>query len=331
MRIFGWLADYSGCGYYRLMLPLRELEARGHTTAAAPTLPIGAASRYDVIVGQRVCRPGASVTWQRLAREGRTRLVLEIDDDLFRIDPTNARAAAFYTLDMLRGLARNLAVANLVTVTTDRLAARMREHTDAPVIVLPNTVDAATIRPPAERPAGPLTVGWAGSDSHAGDWAETAGPVRRWLERTPGVRMRWIGNQFAKTPPDRTDVARWAPRVEDYYATLDGLDVGLAPLATSSFNNAKSHIKVLEYWARGAAVVAAAEPPYADLVACSGGGLLVERPHEWGHALDALADPELRGHLQARGREEVERWTIQEHAARWEAAYGALVDGRAAA
>lgn len=91
MRIFYWLADYSGCGFYRCLLPGSELAKRGHDVMADGRVVPNEVKDgdCDVVVGQRICNEGATVTWQKLARAGHTKLVFETDDLLSDVDPSN--------------------------------------------------------------------------------------------------------------------------------------------------------------------------------------------------------------------------------------------------
>ncbi|WP_347177255.1 glycosyltransferase [Parafrankia sp. EAN1pec] len=174
MRVFGWAADASACGYYRLGLPLEALKARGHRTLVSTVLPAGWLDA-DIIVGQRVCMPEPSQTWQRLARDGHL-LVYEIDDNLFGLHPTNPGRRLFGDSAVQQRVRDNAAVASLVTVTTEALAQVMREI-NPNVVVLPNRIPGWLLirdRPRRQR----LTVGWAGSATHYADIAEIASPLR---------------------------------------------------------------------------------------------------------------------------------------------------------
>src|SRR5689334_15786988 len=155
-RVFGWLADIQGCGYYRIMLPLCELARRGVQTAFDSRMLADYATGSQpghitvnngddpvIIIGQRIALPAPSETWQLLARYDRYRLVLDIDDDLFHTDPANERAHAFFGDPATRRrMAENLRVADMVTVSTEPLAEQMRQYNDN-VVVIGNYVDAA--------------------------------------------------------------------------------------------------------------------------------------------------------------------------------------------
>jgi hypothetical protein len=92
----------------------------------------------DVIVGQRVCQPGATVRWQQMAREGRCALVYEIDDDLLDVDPSNGPAWSFFSRPEIRAnVIRNIVLADLVTVSTEPLADVVSQW-NRNVVVLPD-------------------------------------------------------------------------------------------------------------------------------------------------------------------------------------------------
>src|SRR5690348_444374 len=109
-----------------MILPGRALAARGHQVHVNSVLPDEWRDTADVIVGQRVCLPGPSEGWQRMARDGGRKLVFEVDDDLFSTHPTSTIAHGFFSQpDIQANLRANIEVADLVTVTTDALAERM--------------------------------------------------------------------------------------------------------------------------------------------------------------------------------------------------------------
>jgi glycosyltransferase involved in cell wall biosynthesis len=81
--------------------------------------------------------------------------------------------------------------------------------------------------------------------------------------------------------------------------------IGLAPLADTPFNRAKSPIKAMDYAAMGLAVLASDVPVYQGSLADGIGGRLVRNdPRAWYAALDWLIrDQPLRQSLGNRGRE----------------------------
>jgi hypothetical protein len=341
-NVFGWLADIQGCGYYRIMLPLCELARRGvadtafdgrmfadYATGSRPgDITVRNGDDPVIIIGQRVALPTPSETWQLLARYDRFRLVLDIDDDLFHVDPANERAHRFFGDPALRRrLGENLRVADMVTVSTEPLAVQMRQYNDN-VVVIGNFVDAAVLEYPRPEWDG-LTVGWAGSSTHAGDFAAVSPFLREFYRRRPAVRWHSFGHDYGPmTGATRRRFTRWRDIVEDQRAYCDSLrwDIGIAPLADNVFNASKSDLKAREYMAAGIAGVYSRVAPYASTVIDGETGFLASSRKEWLDALGALADDaDLRERMGEAAREQAAQFTIQGYGGQlWVDALGTL-------
>ncbi|MEV8610098.1 hypothetical protein AB0383_19600 [Amycolatopsis sp. NPDC051373] len=332
MKVFYWVADYSGCGYYRCLLPGSELAKRGHDVMAdGRVVPDEAKNgECDVIVGQRVCTEGASHTWQKLARTARgTKLVFETDDDLLSVDPSNKAAHRFYDEDMRRRYVANMAVADLVTTTTEALAERCAEI-NPNVVVLPNQVPAWLLE--HERPVANdlVTIGWRGGASHARDFGELARPLRQFLQH-PDFRDRaelhCMGADYTPRVASnhgRTRWTGWHEAVGDFLRAVD-FDLAVIPLRPSPFNDCKSDLALLEMSALGIPAVVSGYhgspyrvlKGYADPVAH-----LASRASDWTDHLRYLVDnDEAREQLGKQAREWAAGRTIEGNAWRWEEAY----------
>lgn len=327
MRIFG-MHDDSGCGYYRITVPLTELGRHGHEVKLALGKDVRAAdaAQWPLITGQRLDKHDALPLWRRL--RARSRLVYEIDDDVFSIDPVNWMAYGIYSRrDVQDAVAHAAQVADLVTVTTEPLAGVMREY-NPNVAVLPNCIPGWVCDLP--RGDRPLSVGWGGGASHAHDVAVVAWPVRRFLDRHPDWEMRLMGTDYRPTfRHDRVTFDPWVNITQDapgFYQAVDW-DIGLAPLAPGGvFNRSKSHIKALEYAARGIPVLASDCEPYRDFVIDGVTGFLIRYDHDWLKRLDELASDEaMRHEMGAAAREHARAFTIENHWQAWADAYEGIL------
>lgn len=356
MRIFGWPADWHGCAYYRVEQPLAELARRGHTIHTAPVAHGDAAEHMmaaDTLLAQRTCLPHPTARWQclrhvhnpeyqrwlttgakhhrdlveihqkALARKRRHHLVLELDDDLWQIDPSSPEAHGFYSDAGTRErLAQNVARADAVTTTTERLAERLRTL-NRNVHVVPNAIPAWMLdhEPPRRNPRL-VTIGWAGSGTHAMDWAVLDTPLKSVLGHTR-TELHVMGDwsrSWSRIPPERVRVTGWIGDVETYHQAID-FDIGLCPLADHPFNMGKSPIKALELAALGIPVIASPVGPYADFVKDGVTGLFARTPEDWKRHLKTLIhDPAARAELGAAARRYAAGWTIQAVAPLWEKA-----------
>jgi hypothetical protein len=276
----------------------------------------------DVIVGQRVCKPGPTIRWQQMAREGRCALVYEIDDDLLDVDPSNGPAWSFFSRPEIRAnVCRNVEVADLVTVSTEPLAEVMSKW-NRNVVVLPNCVPQSLLDAP--HTAGPkgLTFGWSGGMSHKLDLAEARDPVRQFLRRYPDAGLHVVGHVDPESarrcrkngctplggstpcpPSTRRSTSTWPwPRCGRHRSTARSQpsDAWRLPL--------------------GIPVIASNFGPYAEFVQHGVTGLLVSRPHEWGKHLRALLDPVTRREMSRKARELAAGHTIEANIELWEKA-----------
>lgn len=318
-RVFGWLCDHSGCGYYRVKQPFHALRNRGHDVSYDGSMPADVAlGNVDVVIAQRVVLEGPTEWIQKTARRGTVKLILEFDDDLWNIESTNAIAHSFFNLEMQERARRNLAVADVVTTTTDHLANRLSEYTTAPIEVIPNHVSSWLIDHESDRATDVLTVGWAGSATHVGDWAELSSELRRFLARNAGVELHTMGHNLAERWPHARH-SGWHDAIDDYLRSID-FHVGLAPLRPSLFNKSKSALKAMEYGALGIPVIASNCGPYAGYVQHGETGFLVDRPHEWAIYLRQLTqDPGLREEMGRKARGYVAANSlIEDNLWRWE-------------
>lgn len=337
-----WLADQTGCGQYRCLLPGEALRERGHTVTANETVNMDLIDNADVFVGQRIGKPGPSTLWQAVARdESRTaKLVYELDDDVFALadEPSNPNHRTWPSL--LGSVRANLACADAVTVSTDRLANVVSKHTSAPVYVVPNAVPDALLDKMLPLRTHPRALGWSGSATHDGDWAHdnNAGRIVNWLANSRTAQHgQWMLRTLGSQPPPLDDAldlepkrvwhlhADGTPSLWQYYILINRwFDVGLAPLAPTEFNRSKSDLRLLELAALGIPWVASDFGPYACGASDTArGGLRVGSRRGWFEALTAVAgDEDMRRDLRMQGRVWARARTVSAVLPQWEAAFG---------
>jgi hypothetical protein len=338
MRIFAGHDGGSGCCWYRVTVPLAELARHGHEVTFRSggnergNTPIRLAEMqdHDIVLGQRFNHFNGMGTWRK-ARTPTSRLVYEIDDDVFSVTPVNWQAFHVYSRPEIREAVMHQAqVSDLVTVTTEHLAGVMREH-NANVAVLPNCVPDWLPGMERTRPERPC-AGWSGGASHGADIGLIVGPVRRFLKRFPAWDFRLGGTDYRPTfHQERVLHSGWVAinaDPEGYYRTLN-FDIGLAPLCDTTFSRSKSMIKVLEYAALGIPSIATDCGVYREFIRHGENGFLVRRDHEWLGALSELAsDDRLREKLGAQAREDAKAYAIGANWQKWETAYEQLFPRR---
>lgn len=325
--------DQRGVGYVRMVWPAQAARTEGLDIEVAPNLPILRMPHVrgtlvkpgeidgDVLVFQRPSHPELVALIPALQARGHA-VVVDVDDDIASVPLRNAA----YGFENHHRILKACAAADLVTVTTPSLARRYASH--GRVAVIPNCVpDALQYLP---RDSNGRTIGWAGwAGSHPDDLEVTRGGVQQALDDT-GASFKVIGpaddvqrrltlaHEPAATGP-LTNVAGY-----EFERALGQLDVGIVPLADSTFNQSKSWLKGLQYAARGVAFVASPLPEYQRLASEGAGLLAAGRSRNWRSQLSRLIrEPALRDELAAAGREVAARWTFETNGWRWAEAWHA--------
>lgn len=324
MRIYGIPYAGDGSGYYRIHLPLRGLGDRyGHDV----DFPVHDKYEFwieslDVLVGQRFGRPEGVNMWAAWPKD-KCKLVYEIDDDVWAPDsPLRINHELQYQMALCAGMA------NLVTVTTESLADRLRQF-NPNVAVLPNYIDPDLLALAGRAVSEPVTIGWQGSPTHLQDLVPVLPQIRRFLGRNPDIDFHMMGADYRTlvyrgNEVDRIRFTPWQADLWKYYESID-FDIGIAPLVDSTFNRSKSAIKVIEYAALGIPVVASDVPAYRDYVEHGVTGFLVKEDWEWGGYLHRLAkDSELRERMGLAAHERSKEWTMSSGVDLWEKAYASL-------
>lgn len=337
MKTYIFPADLNGCGYYRLIWPAEVLQRAGHDihvviprqrdamlqgkmqgeTMTDVKIPRDA----DVIVLQRVTHRFL-VQAIGLMRKRGVAVVVDFDDDLTCIHPANPAFGMLHPRNGQRdhsweNTLRAADAATLVTVSTPALVQRYARRGHGRVLY--NMVPKRMLDVPHNDSD---VVGWAGSiHSHPTDLQVMGPAVAQHLQN--GGRFRVAGPDQGIA--DALGVPRTRPLdstgiihdIEAWPLAVASLGVGLAPLADSKFNAAKSWLKMAEYAAAGVPCIGSPRTEYARLHKM-GVGLLAKNPNEWKQKIQLLTTDDVRRQeLSESGRDVMRGLTIEENAWLW--------------
>lgn len=140
----------------------------------------------------------------------------------------------------------------------------------------------------------PLRLVFAGTRSHAGDLADVAAGVARFLDEHPSARLTTFLGHSAPAPLARHRLVENRPALDwpQFKAVMAGerFHLALAPFAFTPANNARSANKVNDHAAFGAAGLYGRIPPYIDRITHGRDGMLIDHtPEAWHEALGGLA------------------------------------------
>lgn len=283
----------------------------------------------DVVVFQRITNSRLAQAVSVLRSQG-VAVVIDVDDDLTTVHPSNPAWHGLHpknegtrlpngtvSMSSWRNLSAACRAATLVTVSTKALLPVYAAHGRG--VVLDNYLPATYDNIPH---TDSDTIGWPASlHSHPND-PEAVGPaVARLVAEGARFEVRGDPEGCARAFGLAEEPEGGKIPLEQWPESVGRIGIGIAPLADTRFNRAKSRLKVLELSACGVPWVASPRPEYARLHA-AGAGVLADRPRTWYRELKRLREsPALRQELSEAGRAVAAANRLEDHAWRWTEAW----------
>jgi glycosyltransferase involved in cell wall biosynthesis len=320
---------------YRVIMPMLALERRGHDVIwpsnLANDVPLGALFDCDLVHCFR--RLDRTRDLKQLSARG-VAISFDNDDYLAAIDVSSTDSGG--TVAGSRGRlmnARKFAdilklarFADLTTTPSDELAAGYRQSGAENVAVIENYLDDSAMSGFGTRAKHEgIVVGWVAAREHEADLPRLTitDALERLLDKHTDLRVLTVG---AKLPlrSERYEHLEQVP-FHELLRVIGRIDIGIAPLADTPFNRARSNVKLKEYAAAGAPWLASPVGPYREMGRGRGGRLVED--DDWYGALDGLIRS---GFKRRRRTREAMRWarsqTVDAHASTWEQAFVGAIE-----
>lgn len=330
MKTVVYPSDNYGCGNLRMRWPGQHLATAGHDVEVvdAHDRRVRVVMEGDVvkdvlvdadtIVMQRVTHAYMAQAVGVMRAKGIT-VIVDVDDDLSAIHPSNPAWAVHRPgagLHSWHNLALACRNASLVTVSTPALLDIYARHGRG--AVLPNYLPDMYYVPRTDSD----TIGWPASfHSHPNDPEPVGGAIARLVEEGARFVMRGDSTGAGRAFGLAADPAGGGVPIEEWPAAVAELGIGIAPLADTKFNAAKSWLKPLEMSAAGVPWVASPRAEYRRLHEM-GAGVLADRPRTWYRELKRLRESAaLRQELSEAGRAVAAQLRLRDHSWRWTEAW----------
>jgi O-antigen biosynthesis protein len=300
-------APLTSSAWIRLKLPLQHLEEQGQCELVQLEAPgdasgwVATLAGLDRLIVQRAACPCSAVAEAlvRTCHGQRLPLVFDLDDALFALPGDHPEWQRYSSV--IPALDHLLAQADWRVTSTAVLAEQCRQRLRAQGLipggesVLLNCLDpklwAGPERFPRADADGPLRLIYMGSRTHDADLALILPELDALAEEEPNAfRLTLVGGVSQRLRPrpwlnilEVPPHARRYPRFVRWLMRHRRQDLGLAPLATHTFNAAKSDVKLLDYAALGIPALCSPGPAYQHLLQA---GLALEaQPGEWANRI----------------------------------------------
>jgi hypothetical protein len=332
MRIAFASADRGGSWWYRAELPARELRNLGHdvhvgrVVGSRPdgAIYVGRESEMgyqlpfvpDVVILQRLASPEGARRIRQARAAGQV-VLMDCDDLLTDMSADNWAIGSQEGRDNIRNWRAEALACNAILCSTWPIVRAMGKLGKA--VLAPNLFDWGDPRHVLVEDHGghKPTLGWVGNCAvHRADLRVLAGMIGDLLD-TYDLQLVWGGQRadiesreaFAsllRVDPERVEVREARNMPDDYPKLFSGIDLGIVPLATTSYARAKTATKGLEFAASGIAFIASEHPSYT--IFGTGGP---RRPHAWRSWIESGLDPATRLRWRITQRDGATRYAVQ--------------------
>lgn len=281
---------------------------------------------YDLVFLSYSVLDGVAYTFlEAVSRRYGTKFVIDFDDDVFSVAGDNPiwRTVARQRIRELQIIAQD---APHIIASTSRLAHSLRnarlERPMGSVEVIPNFIS-DDYRPRMKAPdPDRIVIGYFGGTSHWADIHHTGlrKALAKIVKNYPQVYVRSAGM------PIDIPIAEKRISFMDSVGGLDwpaaasadlDMDLVVAPLLATHFNDGKSNIKWQEATRIGIPMIASNVGPYADLPDDVAFKVALDTRSSWYNAIERMLDPELRAWFLDKAQRELEaNWRLEDH---WQA------------
>jgi len=300
VRVVFLRGDNAGCGYWRMKLPAEFLKNEENNLSVHISdveIDFERLVQYDVIVVQRIFSFEQYYIMEMLKKAGK-KIIYEIDDDVFNIEGHNPAATVYNRFDSQLCIRQCLTVADVVVVTSEKLAHALGVPNKS--FVYPNSLDWDMMFSLQGKDVNRKNkrIFWSGSNTHNQDFVECIGALVRIFEERDDVELMLMGNCpniVRQSLSNYMDRIFYTPgmHTEGYFNFLRSkvdADVGIIPLQDTEFNHSKSTCKGLEYTVARLPIVASGFPPYSDVYEHNKNAMLCHNDEEWYQAIITLLE-----------------------------------------
>lgn len=297
MKIFVMPLARDGCSHYRIHKPYKAMNDDGIIFFEASDLETSYALKYLEECDYVLCRQGHAGAIKKLdplfshkdsKRKTPLKVILDMDDDVFDIDPYSDSYQVFGIEEVKHGdqwlwkdgvnidikankayrnsLERFLIRADIVTVSTERLKEKYSKY-NSNVIVVPNAIDPKDWVVPNFKSHKEIRIGWTGGTSHYSDWYEIKDDIEKIAKEFPQVKFVIGGVKFDGIFKNIKNLEYWNwvdATGHGFRTAMMDLDLAIIPLKDSEFNANKSCIKFYEFSSLKVPTICSNVAPYSD-------------------------------------------------------------------
>lgn len=294
----GCKGRYGGIGWYRTINPLRKIGCIVKSKKVMIGMMDWALQMKEIADIWFIKQMGNVEAVQLIQTNAKftgAKLVMDIDDDPFSVDPNHPEYAYHKKHEEL--IKAQIENVDHIVVSTEPLRQVISQYHDR-ITVIPNAIDPKIWK--LEKPKRNdrrIRLGWIGSASHLADREVVEEAIKQIMAKYPQVDFYHAGMAVVDGAENREFSFAGTKGYKEYPEFLNNLDldIAIAPIKDTQFNKCKSNIKWLEHSMLKTPMVLSNVYPYATTVTHGKNGYLAKGTNQWVKYLSWLIEnPEKR-------------------------------------
>jgi len=325
-------------GNHRIIYPLNALSKSESKIKTSYEILVSSKleeqlSRAAFVLLQCLAGPQQHQLLDRIHRAGK-KVIIDYDDDMSSLSDIKLKEARMSQDEITTNWIKYLQTADLITVTTEMLAKRIRELTSTSVKVLPNLIRREDFLltkdyDPFQQSRTNIRILYTASESHKKDF-EYILPILKWVgEHYPITIISQGSLDFIYSCPKYRGAAQHVPACEygSYYQRLMELNphIIIAPLRATPLNVCRSNLKFLQAGVLKTAFIGTNLPPYQSIPKKSA-ILTTSKLGWWWNLRKLIKDWDKIKYLGSQANKEVEKNILEDHIHLWSDVYQDLYD-----
>lgn len=269
MRILAITSNRSGVGYHRIIMPIVNMQ-KDYCLMTDTISEEIFEGNFDIVLMNRMLANTTPEQMDVWRKKYDFKLIVD-NDDYWYLDPSHILHERYVLNNISQQIIGWLRVADLCTVTHERLAEEVKPY-NANIEIVPNAIPYGEEQfKDFKQDSDLVRLFWSGSGTHERDINILRNPMKRinFPVRTviagfnEGEKPIWDNMICAFTNGLKLNPTIYNfNEVTHYMASYADSDISLIPLIDSKFNSMKSNLKVLETAAKKNPAIVSNVHPY---------------------------------------------------------------------
>lgn len=331
-----WIYDrgHEITARYRIFNLMNEINSMGWNgkAYASDELTVEDVLQAGTLIFSRVKATDEIMDLVEGAKRRGVRIIFDIDDLIF--DIPSLRQSEYYCLRperradiryTVKGYIRLMEAADVLSVSTHSLKEYAKKFSKK-IFVIPNSIGTGLINQYTNiikienlsTKSGIKICYLAGTQTHGSDFELIQNSALKIMQKYPDVEFHVVGNVSYNMEKNDALLYKWfrhpVMSYEKLHSFLSQMNINLAPLTKSTFNDCKSELKIFEAGLHSIPTIASPSASYSACLTNGINGFLAHTTDEWYQLMENLIK---NAELRNKSGEEAKKLTLEKFSSKF--------------